>query len=238
MTMVSVIMPVYNGEEYIQESILTVTNYLKKLNIPYEVIVVDDGSKDKTYTKAIEIANKYPGINVKVIRYRINRGKGYALVTGYKYSKGDIITFFDADLDIPVEQLGLLIKVIQNAKFDVVITSKWHPKSKVIATKYRKFLSKAYRWMVRLLVNINVSDTQTGAKAFRRYVLNDVIPHLTVRRYAFDTELLAAITMRKYKIAEVPALWEIKLTKRFRLKEILRMFIDLAVITYKYRVGN
>ena len=232
---ISVIMPVYNGETYINKSITIVNKYLQKLKTRYEIIIVDDGSKDKTYQKALKTIQKLNNPNIKILRYNKNQGKGHALLHGYKHSKGKIIAFYDADLDIPPQQLILLIKTAQKTNADLVITSKWHPKSKTKATLTRKFLSKTFYHMERLLLGIKVSDTQTGAKAIKRKALNTIAPLLTVKRYAFDAELITAATAQGYKIIEVPALWPIKLTSRFKIKEIWKMLIDLMAITYRHR---
>jgi len=93
---------------------------------------------------------------------------------------------------------------------DIAITSKWHPQSRTIATPIRKFLSRAFYALTKFFLGLKVSDIQTGAKAFRREVLEDVANCLTVKRYAFDVELLKVVTARGCRKAEVPALWKIK----------------------------
>lgn len=228
-------MPAYMLAGKIKESIKAVEIVLKQYNYKYEIIVVDDGSPDDTYIQALT-ASRNPAI--KVYRLPRNMGKGFALLYGFKKSKGDIVVFFDGDLDIDPRQIHLLIKTLENSSADIAITSKWHPQSRTIATPLRKILSKAFNALTRLCLGLNVSDTQTGAKAFRREVLKDITNHLTVKRYAFDVELLTAATARGYKIAEVPALWRIKLTSRFKTREIIKMLIDLIAIAYRHRVKS
>lgn len=122
------------------------------------------------------------------------------------------------------------------SKVDGVITSKWHPQSRVSATFIRKVLSRIFNSLVQLFIGIRLRDTQTGAKAFKRYVLESVIHTLTIKRYAFDVELLLAIINSGYRIEEIPAICQIKLTSRFSFREIIKMFIDLLAITYRHRV--
>ena len=233
---ISVIMPVYNGEKYIQKSITTVNNHLQKLKTPYEIIIVDDGSKDNTHQKAQQTINKLNNPNIKILKYNKNQGKGHALLYGYKHAKGNIIIFYDADLDIPVQQLTLLIKTAQKTNADLIITSKWHPKSKTKTTKLRKFLSRTFYLMERTFLGIKVSDTQTGAKAIKKQTLDTIAPLLTIKRYAFDAELITAATAQGYKILEIPALWPINLTARFKIREIWRMLVDLMAIAYRLRI--
>ncbi len=231
--LVSVIIPAYNLENIIHHTVKEVEEILRAYRIRYEIIVVDDGSIDNTFQQAMRTAkNPY----IKTYRLPRNMGKGHTLLYGFHKSRGDIIVFFDGDLDIDPRQIILLVNKLKNNTADIVITSKWHPASRTIATPLRKFLSKSFYALTRLLLGLKVSDTQTGAKAFKRHVLEDVAKHLTVKRYAFDVELLTAAIARGYRIVEVPALWRIRLTGKFRVREIVRMFIDLLAITYRHRV--
>jgi len=230
--LVSVVMPVFNGEHYINQSIHRVSQILRRYDIPFEVIVVDDGSKDNTRLKALQAASKYK--NVKVIGYKCNRGKGMAFLCGYKHSRGDIIVLLDADLDIPPQQVLVLLAIMKKTRADIVVTNKWHPSSRTIASPLRKFLSRSYNTLVRLLTGLNLKDTQTGAKAIKRYVLDAIAPKMYIKRYAFDVELLLLAQKYGYKIAEAPSLKTIKLTTAFGLKEIFRMFLELLSVVYRH----
>lgn len=232
--LVSVVMPAYRLEGVIAHVVDAVKRVMEGSGYNYEIIVVDDGSPDKTYLKAREAADSA----VHVYRIARNTGKGYALILGYRASKGNYVVFFDADLDVDPRQIILLIKAIEITGADAAITSKWHPSSRTNAPYIRKFLSKSFNALVRLLLGLPVSDTQTGAKAFKRRVLDDVTKYLTVKRYAFDVELLTAIVARGYRVAEVPALWRITLKPKFSLREIWRMLIDLLAITYRHRLNK
>ena len=230
---VSIIMPVYRLSDSVIRSIKAVENIMKASNYDYEIIVVDDGSQDDTYYHAISVCDDN---TIRAYRLPRNMGKGFALLYGFRRSSGSLIVFFDGDLDIDPRQILLLLNTLKNSNADIVITSKWHPSSKTIATPIREFLSKAFYAIVRLLVGLRVGDTQTGAKAFRRKCLEDSFKNLTVKRYAFDVELLTAATVKGYKIVEAPALWRIRLTSRFKVREIIRMMIDVMAITYRHRI--
>ncbi|MEM2936814.1 MAG: glycosyltransferase family 2 protein [Candidatus Bathyarchaeia archaeon] len=228
---VSIIIPAYKLEEKIALTVARVSSFMDKTGLRYEIIVVDDGSPDGTWRKA---SDAFSSERIKALRYEINRGKGYALMHGFRHSRGDWIVFFDGDLDIHEEQIGVLLKALEDC--DCVITSKWHPESRTMASPSRKILSWGFNLAVRLLTGIRLKDTQTGGKAFKRKILEEVSPLLTVRRYALDVELLAAITAKGYRIREVQALYPINLQKRFKLKEILRMLLDLLTIAYRKRI--
>jgi len=230
--LVSIVMPVYNGERYISGSIRAVVKTLTRYGIPHEVVVVDDGSSDGTRSKALEVAAEHP--NIKVVGHARNHGKGAAFLHGYRHSQGDVIVLFDADLDVPPQQIPVLLAVMRGARADVVITNKWHPLSRTRATAIRKFLSKSFNALVRLLTGLNISDTQTGAKAIKRYVLDAIAPKMYVKRYAFDVELLLLAAKHGYRIAEAPSLKTIKLTTAFRPREIFRMLLELLSIAYRH----
>jgi len=226
-------MPVYKLSKLVRYSIRAVERVLDANGCSYEIVVVDDGSPDDTYSQALT-ASRNP--TVRVYRLPRNMGKGLALLYGFRKSRGDIVVFFDGDLDIDPRQILLLVNTLRNNGVDIVVTSKWHPQSRTIATPIRKFLSRSFYALTKLFLGLRVSDTQTGAKAFRRKVLEDVTDRLTVKRYAFDVELLTAATARGYRITEYPALWKIKLTSKFKTREIIKMFIDLIAVAYRYRV--
>ena len=229
---VSIIMPVFNGESYIDESVKAVTAFMRRLRYPFEVVVVDDGSEDGTREKALRLASRIP--NVKVVGYNRNRGKGAAFLYGYKNSEGDVIVLFDSDLDIPPQQIQILLGVMRRRNADLVITNKWHPLSRTRATMLRKILSRGYNLMVRLITGLYLEDTQTGAKAIRRYVLDAIVPKMYVKRYAFDVELLLLAIKSGFKVAEAPSVKPINLSAPFRPKNIMGMLLELLSIAYRH----
>mgnify|MGYP000088292222 CR=1 FL=1 len=231
----SVVIPVYNEVHAARRAVFRVVHELVKNGFrDFEVVIVDDGSRDGTYENLVRAALPR---NVRVFRNRVNRGKGWSLIKGFMASRGEVIAFFDGDLDIDPRQLTLMIDVIEkDGLADAVVTSKWHRLSNTKASILRRILSKAFHTLERILLGIKVKDTQTGAKAFRRYVLDDVVPRLTVKRYAMDAELLTAVCARGYRVVEVPAVFEIRLKAPFKLKEVFHMLIDLLAITYRHRV--
>ncbi len=224
---VSIILPAYNLENVICDSILSLKNELQKLKTDYEIIVVDDGSTDNTYKKVLELNDSH----VKIIRNHRNIGKGYAVKRGILASTGDYIIFVDADMDIGYKDIGRYIIMLK--RFDIVIGSKRHPDSTYIAPAMRKILSLAFNLIVRLLTGINVSDTQTGFKAFRGEIGRHIMRLVLVKRYAFDVEMLAVARLLNAKIYEVPV--KIIQESRFSLKSILYMIVDLMGIVYRLR---
>lgn len=226
----SLILPAYNEEDGIELVIERVDDVVRQMGLRYELIVVDDGSIDDTRIKV----NSYAGNNghVKVVGYKNNVGKGFALKTGFSHAAGDIVVFIDSDTEIDPSQVVRYVKALKNA--DVVVASKWHPQSKVDTPLIRRILSHGFNVLVKLLVGLKLSDTQTGLKAIRRDAFVSVFPRLTVKRYACDVEMLALANLLGLRIVELPI--NIRAHKLFNLQEVWRMFLDLLGITYRLRV--
>ena len=228
--MVSVIVPVYNEDSTIPCLLTHIKGILRQTLLEYEIIVVNDGSTDNT----LEILVKEGKLDehVKVVSYSENSGKGYAVRQGMLQSKGDMVLFLDGDLDISPNEIKKYIKELEG--FDLVIASKAHPQSKVNSPSHRKFLSKMYSFLVRLIVGIKVKDTQSGLKIGNGDVLRRIFKVMLVKGYAFDVELLALATRFNLKIGELPI--NITLNSSFKIREIIKMFTDTVGISYRLRI--
>lgn len=199
---ISVILPAFNEGAVIADSIRRVASALDDKD--YEIVVVDDGSTDDTAAKASQVAAE--NSRVKFVHYQPNRGKGYALKQGVANAIGELIAFLDADADLHPGQLLTLWDVMQRDRADVVIGSKRHRDSKLNYPLARRVVSWGYFTMAHFLFGLPVHDTQTGIKLFRREVLEQVLPKLEVKGFAFDLELLVAIHLYGYSIAEAPVI--------------------------------
>ena len=226
---VSIVIPVYNQAVNITKVLERIRNVLDSAFIDYEIVVVDDGSTDLTY-EVLE-KERHSHTDTKVISYKPNRGKGFAVRTGVLQTRGSIVLFTDGDLDITPDSIKEYL--IQLATCDLVIASKRHPKSTVKAPLSRVFLSRAFNLLVRLLTGIKVKDTQAGMKAGDGEIMRKIFKAMLVKRYAFDVELLTIANLMLLRIAELPV--EITIDKRFRMKDICRMMIDVLAIAYRAR---
>ena len=226
----SFVIPAYNEEFFIEDTLGTLDFVIREKTVQYEIVVVDDGSKDKTFTKALEYSKRNE--HVKVIRYTRNSGKGFAIKTGVMESIGDIVIFLDGDMEIDLNTLSKYIEALANA--DLVIATKWHPNSDVSMPLSRRILSRSFNVLVRTLIGFDLKDTQVGLKVMKRSAVDKIFPRLSVKRYAFDVELLALANLYGLKIVELPV--KLQLASSFKSKDAWRMFVDLLGIAYRLRV--
>ncbi len=234
--MVSVIMPAFNESENIVKNVKEVVDVLSGLGGGFEVIVVDDGSSDNTCLRAEQALVEKPE-RVRVIRYDVNKGKGNALVAGVCSARGQYVVFLDADMDLHPRQLPLFFAMMESQGADAVIGSKWHPLSSVRYPPLRRFYSKVYYGIVRLLFGLPVRDTQTGLKLFKMALLRDVFPHLLVKRFAFDVEVLAIAWARGYKIVDAPVTLECtRAVPRPKFHHVWPTLLDTLAIFYRLRI--
>ena len=233
----SVIVPCYKQEKMVVANLTRIERTLKELQYDYEIIAVVDGMVDKTYQKAKKIASH----KIHVVGYKRNHGKGYALRYGMARSKGEIVAFIDGGSDLNPTGLQMLLAHFEWYKADIVVGSKWHPVSIVKYPLWRKIISLGYGTLVKMLFGLRIKDTQLGMKFFRREVLNDVLPRLVVKKWAFDIEILAVARRLGYtKIYEAPVElnWseiESNLSKSI-FTAIWETFIDTIAIFYRLRI--
>jgi glycosyltransferase involved in cell wall biosynthesis len=198
----SIIVPAYNEATVIQRSLARLTQVLE-ISVPnYEVIVVDDGSDDSTASLVAVIASDEP--RVRLESYQPNKGKGHALRHGFSTAKGEVVVFFDGDLDIDPESVPVLIQQMEVGHYDVMVASKMHKDSQVVYPWTRRFTSRCFYLFVWLLLRIPVKDTQVGLKVFKGHVLDSVMHLPRVDGFAFDAELLALVHQAGFRIGEGP----------------------------------
>lgn len=236
---ISVIIPVYNKGSVLFNTLTKIIASLRKLTSDFEIIIVNDGSKDNTLTQAKKLRT-FNGNrdNIKIYHNPLNNGKGYALKYGFLRSTGDKIVFFDGDLDIDSSHINHFINLLEQNHSDIIIGSKYHPYSRVSYPLNRYLYSIILKFIIRILFNIRVSDTQVGLKAFKREVLARTIPLLIVKRFAFDVELLVVANMYGFSnIIEAPVVINHnKITSTIDLWEVKNFLIDILAIFYRKNI--
>ena len=223
-------LPAFNEGKYIEERLKQLESSFRNGYLNHEIVVVDDGSEDNTRLKAWKYARRNG--HVKIIAYNRNLGKGFAVKTGFFGTAGDAIVFLDSDLDIDVKQVGNYIQALRFG--DIVIGSKYHPESVVETSFLRRFLSRGFNILTRLLTGVKINDTQVGIKAIRRDVFSGIFKQLSVKRYAFDVELMVLAYVYGLTVVELPV--KLKISNKLNIKDIWHMFLDLLGISYRLRI--
>src|SRR3990167_11331215 len=162
----SVIVPAYHQSKTIVKDVRRIEKVLSQIRYSYEIIVVVDGYGDGTYRAAKQMKS----LNVKVMVYMKNQGKGHAVRLGMGKATGDYVAFIDSGMEIDPNGISMILEHMEWYNADIIVGSKRHPASVVSYPFERKILSLIYQIIIRLLFNLNVRDTQTGLKIYRRYV--------------------------------------------------------------------
>ncbi len=230
--LLSVIVPAYNCKT-IYKDLLFIKKNLDLLHQPHELICVVDGLKSKKDPTLIE-AKKAKKKDIKIYSYKENKGKGYAVRFGMARAKGEIIAFIDAGSDLHARGLGLALEHLKWYDADIIIGSKRHRASKIVYPFKRKILSFFVQKATRFFFGLNVSDTQTGLKVFKRKVLIKVLPRLLVKRWAFDLEILAVANHLGFtKIYESPVEITHNFDSNITLKAVQNFINDYLAIIYR-----
>ncbi len=226
----SVVIPAYNEAGSIRQVVGRLCEVASRAARTYEVVVVDDGSSDDTY----EIVRSMALMNGAVVALRepVNRGKGSVVKLAAQFVRGNAVVVIDADMEIDPSSLKEYVAILHD--FDICVASKRHPQSSYNAPIMRKFLSVAFNKGIRLTTGIRLADSQTGFKAMRGEHFRRILNVITVKRYAYDVEILAVAQLLKLKVAESPV--RIVQTSQFSKKAMMYMVIDVLGIVYRLRV--
>lgn len=200
-TSISLIVPAFRQEKTILSDIRAKLRVLKKTGLRYELLVIVDGGEDNT----LQRLKKAQLPNVTCLHYQQNRGKAYAIRFGMRLAKHQYVMFMDAGKEIDPHGITMLLEHMKWYDADIIVGSKRHPVSQVYYSPVRKLLSLGYYWLVRLLFDIKVTDTQAGIKVFRRTVVRSIMPFLIENRFAGDLEMLLVARQHGFtRIFEAP----------------------------------
>ena len=227
----SVVIPAYNEEKNIERTVAEIQNFLiKKKGLTFEIIVVNDGSSDRTAEIVAEIAEKQPC--VKLVSYEKNMGKGEAVRQGVMASTGELILFSDADLSTPVSEIEKFLPLVQQG-YDIVIGSR-RTRDSLITKKqpfHRRVSGRVFQALVRIILGMPFSDTQCGFKLFKREIAKKLFASLNHKGFSFDVEVIYKAYLAEYRIKEVGVIWanDPSTTVRF-FRDSSKCFLDLIKI--------
>lgn len=226
----SVIIPAYNEENRIGPTLESVGKYLSGQTWSSEVIVVSDGSKDRTVEVATSFQQTFPFI--KVLANEINQGKGAAVRQGMLVATGECRLFMDADNSTQITEIQKLQPNLLPKHCDVVISSLWVEGARVIKPEFflRTIAGRIGNWLIRFLLLPGIKDTQRGFKLFTAKAAEDIFSKLRTNRWGFDIEALALGRKLGYTIKEVPVNWTYSQNSKVRVGayiEVLREVIQI-----------
>lgn len=230
----SVVIPAYNEEKRITKTLQEIDKYLKNQPYSYEIIVVNDGSKDKTaeVVRGLALIIK----NLKLIDNKENNGKGYVVRQGMLVAKGGVRLFTDADNSTSIDQVEKMWPELK-AGFDIIIGSR-KIKGAVLDPPqpwFRRFVGEGFKFFRKIIVGLwEIQDSQCGFKGFTKKAAEDIFPRCRINRFAFDPEILLLGKKLGYKIKEVPVLWKNDPESKVKFKSIFKMALDLIKIRWNF----
>ncbi len=237
----SIVVPAYDEEARLGATITKILDYLVVNSINAELIIVDDGSADKTAEVARESAAAFPRTETNVIRYEENRGKGFAVRTGLLAAKSDLALFSDADLSTPIEEMDKLLDPIRRGEYDVTFGSRAIDRT-LIGTHQpwrREQGGKVMNLIIRTMSGLPFADTQCGFKAFNLAEFRPLLDVMQIDRFGFDVEFLFVAKYHGLKLAEIPVRWnDVAGSKVNVLRDTRRMISELNQIRRNAKEGK
>jgi len=233
----SIVIPAYDEEERLVASLGKITSYLDAAGIDAEILVVDDGSKDRTAEVATKALLDRRG---RVVRNGDNRGKGYSVRHGVLEARGRFVLVTDADLSTPIDEHAKLAAVIRDRDLDVVIGSRALPNSDVQVRQgwLRQAMGRSFNTMIRALTGLPFPDTQCGFKLMDRERVKPLFEKMVVDGFAFDVELLFLCARFGLSVADVPVTWRNAAGSKVSIVgDPLNMMVDVLRVRWRFRRG-
>ncbi|HET9910072.1 MAG TPA: glycosyltransferase [Anaerolineales bacterium] len=229
----SIIIPAYNEEALIVNTLESLRVYMSARTEQYEVIVVDDGSQDKTVL-CVQEWQKRSGINLRLLSNQQNMGKGFSIRHGVMESRGQHIIFIDADLPYELDAIANFLSALKSG-FDLAVGSRVLPGSEVRGVPiYRYIAGQIFSWMVQAVLFSGLPDTQCGFKSFKSEAAREIFRRTSINGFGFDVEMLFVARKLKLTIQPVPVhMIEHRQRSRVRLvNDSLKMFANLFMVRW------
>ncbi len=225
----TIIIPAYN-EKNIKKDTLLKMKVVEDLGIPFEIIIV---SGDDKYKKDLD---ELASLDVEVLYLDKNRGKGYAIFRGLKEAKGHYVLYIDADNDIDPSIIKDLYTKINREEWDMVYANKYHKFSRVNRSFIRNLSSRLINLFIHLLFNIDVKDTQTGAKIYKREILEkiDKLRKAKIPGFAFEVEIAILLKKLDAKVNDIPVQIRVSDVSSVATSNVVSFFKDLLILRRVY----
>lgn len=234
----SVVIPAYNEENRIVGTIVSLRAYFDSLPLDWDLVVVDDGSSDRTSEVAEEAFGRRDGLNI--VKHPSNMGKGAAVRTGMLAADGDYAVFMDADFSTPVTEFGKFLPLLEE-KRPVLIGSRKMPGASVEKRQpfLREFFGRGFTSLSNLLLGTSFTDFTCGFKCFRRDAAREVFGRQLIDNWSYDAEILYLSRRMGYPVLEIPVRWQDAPNSKVRLlRDIATSFYGLLKITWFRLAGR
>ncbi|MBN2421633.1 glycosyltransferase family 2 protein [Candidatus Woesearchaeota archaeon] len=220
----SIIVPLYNEEKRALPFLNELISFCKEGLEDYEIILVNDGSTDRTLSKLKKVQNN----NCRIITYSKNRGKGYAIRKGIFSSKAEKVMFIDADGSIKPKEIPKMIEKLE--EYDVVVGNRSLEESSINQPLLRKFTSSLFNPYVNLIFGLGIEDNLCGFKGFKSDVARKLFSSLDSTGWIFDVELFYRINKLNFTLTNIPIEWEHKDNSKMSIYDPFKMAFDLIVL--------
>lgn len=229
----SLVIPAYRQADTIAEELQTLHRLLGTLVPSHEIILVIDGNEDDSLAMAQKI--ELPDLTIACFAH--NQGKGMALKHGLAKARGKLVAFIDSGSDLDPTFLKIMLVELRLHQADIVIGSKRHSLSEVSYPPIRRLYSTTYQLLNRFLFRLRIRDTQVGLKLFRRQVLEAILPHILVKQFAFDLEMLVVAHHLGFKrIVEAPIRLRHNFASSISWRAVMQTLWDTLAIFYRLRI--
>lgn len=231
----AIVIPTYNEEKRLAATLRSIIAYTEHQHYNTQILVVDDGSRDKTQQVFLELAQEFPQARLKFVKNTANHGKGYVVRQGMLQASGDYIFFTDADLSTPIPEIEKLLKALKSGA-DVAIGSRAVDRSLVKKHQpwFREFAGRLFNFAVRVWAVRGIKDTQCGFKGFTAAAAKKIFTKQRLDSFIFDVEVLYIARKSKLKVVEIPVEWVNNEDTRFapNLSNFLLMWKELFRVRF------
>ncbi|HEY7925565.1 MAG TPA: glycosyltransferase [Vicinamibacteria bacterium] len=197
----SLVLACYNEAEHLEASFAEIRDSLEQARFPFEVLFVDDASRDETRAILARIVAAHPQLSLRTILHDRNRGRGATVTDGFRAARGTITGYLDVDLEVHCRYIPSLVRAIERGA-DVATLRRIYAFQLLSLDRY--LMSRSYSFLVRRLLEIDVADTETGYKFFRREALLPLLDEIRDPGWFWDTEFMVRASRRGLKIVEIP----------------------------------
>ncbi|MFT5464709.1 MAG: dolichyl-phosphate beta-glucosyltransferase [Planctomycetota bacterium] len=234
----SIVLPVYNEQKVLKNSLDVISGYIGSLELPFEIVAVDDGSSDESRRILDEHASEDP--RLRVLALAQNQGKGAAVRHGVLESRGQLVFFMDADLSTPLTEIPSFLESLDQG-FDVVLGNRRIAGSSITRRQpfLREALGKGFTTLTRTLVAPGITDFTCGFKAFTQDAAREVFSRSTLSGWAFDAELVAIAQEQGLRITQLPVSWAHEDDTKVALgSAVVRSLKEILMISFRRSRGD